>query len=115
MEERKRTLKKIPHRETGPGPTRQLLEYLAGEVGGVVFGSARFEPGQRLPASGTGSHAGDEVSYIISGRLRGESGGEPFEIAAGEMSLIPAGEEHWAQAGPEPVEIIYVMVGRREA
>lgn len=103
-------MKKIPHRVTGPGPTMQLLEFVRGEVGSVVFGSARFEAGQRLPATGTGSHTGDEVSYIISGSLSGESGGVAFEIGAGDLTIIPAGEEHWAVAGPEPVELIYVMI-----
>lgn len=105
-------LKKIDFAVTGPEPTKLLLEFANGEVRSVVFGSARFEPGQRLPEAGVGSHTGDEISYIISGRLTGESGGEPFEISAGEMSVIPAGEEHWAQAGPEPVELIYVLVER---
>lgn len=103
-------MKKIPYRVTGPAPTKRLLEFLGEEVGSVTFGSARFEPGQRLPASGTGSHSGDEVSYIISGNLSGESGGVPFEIGAGDLTIIPAGEEHWAVAGPEPVELIYVMI-----
>ncbi len=108
-------MKKLDHTIAGDGPTKQLLAFANGEVGSVVFGSARFEPGQRLPAHGTGSHTGDEVSYIISGHLTGESGGVPFEIGAGEMSIIPAGEEHWSVAGPEPVTLVYVLVERRGA
>lgn len=103
-------MKKIAHKITGPNPTLRLLDFAEGEVGAVTFGSARFEAGQRLPAEGTGSHSGDEVSYIISGSLTGESGGVPFEIGGGDLTIIPAGEEHWAVAGDAPVELIYVMI-----
>lgn len=106
-------MKVIPYRVSGPAPTRQLLEFAEGQVGSVTFGSARFEPGQRLPAEASGSHAGDEVSYIISGQLSGESGGEAFSIGAGDLTIIPAGEPHWAVAGPEPVELIYVMIEKK--
>lgn len=104
-------MKKLDFSVTGPEPVRTLLEYAGAAAGRVTVGTARFRPHERLPAEGTGSHEGDEISYIISGSLTGESGGRPFRVGAGDLTLIPAGEEHWAVAGPEPVEIIFVMVG----
>jgi quercetin dioxygenase-like cupin family protein len=103
-------MKKIPFRVPGPEPTLKLLDFTRGQVGSVIIGSARFEAGQRLPAEGFSQHSGDEVSYIISGQLSGESGGVPFSIAGGDLTIIPADELHWAVAGDEPVELIYVMI-----
>jgi quercetin dioxygenase-like cupin family protein len=89
---------------------RVLFDYSAGSTRVLKIGSVRFEPGQRLPVEGTGSHLEDELSYIIAGSLEGESGGEAFSIGGGHLTLIPAGEEHWAVAGPEGADLIYVMV-----
>lgn len=89
---------------------RVLFDHADGKVAALKIGSVRFEPGQRLPESGTGSHAEDELSFIISGSLSGESGGEPFSIGGGDLTLIPAGEEHWAVAGPDGADILYVML-----
>lgn len=93
---------------------RVLFDYSDVSTRVVKIGSVRFEPGQRLPVQGTGSHAEDELSYIISGSLSGESGGEAFSIGGGDLTLIPAGEEHWAEAGPDGADILYVMIEARQ-
>lgn len=74
-------------------------------------GSVRLAPGQRVPAEGTSVHAADEVSYIVAGSLTGVCGGEPFATVAGEVSVIAAGEEHWAVAGPDGAEIFWCWYG----
>ena len=74
-------------------------------------GSVRLEPGQRVPAEGVSVHAADEVSYIVAGSLTGVCGGAEFATVAGEVSLIPAGEEHWAVAGPDGAEIFWCWYG----
>lgn len=74
-------------------------------------GSVRLAPGQRVPAEGWSVHAADEVSYIVAGSLTGECGGEPFATVAGEVSLITAGEEHWAVAGAGGAEIFWCWYG----
>ena len=89
---------------------RVLFDYADGSVAAVKIGSVRFGPGQRLPETGTGAHKEDELSFIISGSLTGESGGEPFSIGSGDLTLIPAGEEHWAVAGDDGADILYVML-----
>lgn len=80
---------------------------------GAAFraGSVRLAPGQRVPAEGWSVHAADEVSYIVSGSLTGMCGGDEFATVAGEVSVIPAGEEHWAVAGPEGAEIFWCWYG----
>src|SRR5690606_15495289 len=84
------------------GPTRGAL---------LRVGSVRLAPGQRVPDEGVSVHSADEVSYIVSGSLSGVCGGEEFEKVAGEVSLIPAGEEHWAEAGPNGAEIFWCWYG----
>ena len=74
-------------------------------------GSVRLAPGQRVPVEGLSVHGADEVSYIVAGSLTGVCGGEEFATAAGEVSLIPAGEEHWAVAGPDGAEIFWCWYG----
>lgn len=92
---------------------RVLFDYTDGNTKVLKIGSVRFESGQRLPVEGTGSHLEDELSYIISGSLSGESGGQAFSIGGGDLTIIPAGEEHWAVAGPDGADLIYVMVEAR--
>lgn len=57
----------------------------------VTMGYAVFPPGTVVPPA---SHAADEYSYIISGRVKCESNGTLNEMCAGEASYIPAGEVH---------------------
>ncbi|WJY26327.1 cupin domain-containing protein [Sporosarcina trichiuri] len=77
----------------------------------VKFGFVSIPAGERLPAEGTTFHEEHEYSYIIKGSLSGESGGNPFEIRAGEASLIPAGEAHWCRNdGDEPVELVFSLI-----
>ncbi len=77
----------------------------------INFGVTKVEPGERLPAEGYTHHEEHEYSFILSGQLTGESGGEDFIIGTGELSYIPAGEDHYCQNnGKENVEIFFVMV-----
>jgi len=84
-----------------------------GRMPGPAFraGSVRLAPGQRVPAEGVSVHTADEVSYIVAGSLTGVCGGEEFATVAGEVSLIPAGEEHWAVAGPGGAAIFWCWYG----
>ncbi|MBX3142626.1 MAG: cupin domain-containing protein [Trueperaceae bacterium] len=88
-----------------------LLELGAPPAPGFRAGSVRLAPGQRVPAEGLSVHAADEVSYVVAGSLSGVCGGEEFKTFAGEVSLIPAGEEHWAVAGPDGAEIFWCWYG----
>lgn len=77
----------------------------------VKFGYVSVPAGERLPIEGTNAHEEQEYSYMLKGTLRGESGGDPYEISAGEASFIPAGEQHWCiNEGDEPVELIFALV-----
>ena len=72
-------------------------------------GVLEYERGERLPVSGLASHDEDEIAFVLSGVLKGFSGGLPFTAGAGETMFIPAGEAHWAIV-LERARIVYVLV-----
>lgn len=74
-------------------------------------GQLFFPAGTRLPLEGVSVHAQDEVSFILSGRLRAFSGDGEYTLVAGDTTLIPAGEEHWAEV-LEDVTLCYVLLER---
>lgn len=77
----------------------------------VEFGFVTIPAGERLPVEGTTFHEEHEYSFIVQGALSGESGGESFQIKAGEASYIPAGEAHWCvNEGDSPCELVFALV-----
>lgn len=92
-------------------PVRTLLDLPEHERAALRVGHVRLKAGQRVPAEGTSRHALDEVSLIVAGSLTAESGGESFAVETGEVTWIPAGEEHVAVAGPGGAEIFWVWFG----
>lgn len=95
----------------GAPAVHTLLELASREAAGLRVGSVRLAPGQRVPAEGESVHGVAELSLIVTGTLHGESGGTPFAIGAGEVTLIPQGEPHWAVAGPDGADILWVWFG----
>jgi quercetin dioxygenase-like cupin family protein len=52
---------------------------------------------------------------MLSGRARFTVGGEETEVGPGDVLLIPAGVEHWAQTlGDEPALDLSVFSPRRD-
>ncbi|MFB7142312.1 MULTISPECIES: cupin domain-containing protein [unclassified Bacillus (in: firmicutes)] len=83
------------------------------EGGKTQFGTVLVPPKARIPISGFGSHNQDEYSIVIKGSIYTESAGESFHLTAGDATLIPAGEEHWAiNDSDEDCEIVWVLVER---
>ena len=76
-----------------------------------ITGILEFAAGTRLPLEGVSVHDQDEVSFILSGKLNAVSGGESATLQAGDISFIPAGEQHWAQV-LEDTRIAYVLIPR---
>ncbi len=89
------------------GSSAQTFKDLPASVGALSFAA-----GARLPESGSSVHDQDEISFILSGVLRAESGGERFTLRAGDVTLIPAGEAHWAEV-VEDVTLCYVLLEPR--
>lgn len=97
--------------DAGSVGVQTLLDLAPTRGAALRVGSVRLAPGQRVPGEGVSVHSADEVSYIVTGSLTGVCSGAEFETVAGEVSLIPAGEEHWAEAGPDGAEIFWCWYG----
>jgi quercetin dioxygenase-like cupin family protein len=61
-----------------------------------------LEGGAHLPLH---SHPHEQLTYLLSGRLRLVVGGVPHELAAGDALLIPGGVPHEADVLEEAVAL----------
>lgn len=78
------------------------------------IGMARIERGSWVLREGHSRHDQPEVSVVLEGELEIESGGQPHRVIAGDVSLVPAGEEHRARA-VEDTELIWFWFGETPA
>ncbi|MGE5702902.1 MAG: cupin domain-containing protein [Clostridia bacterium] len=101
--------------ENRPNATLKTLFSEDAIAGGIVkFGTIVIPPKSRVPMEGEGAHDEDEYSIVLKGSIVTESGGKEYVVSAGEATLIPAGESHWAyNAGDEDCEIVWVLVKRQ--
>lgn len=90
-----------------------LLELKPEQWASLKMGTVRLNKGEWVPVEGYSKHKQHELSVILSGRLEVECAGEQFMLQAGEVSLIPAEEEHRARA-TEDAELIWFWFGRAE-
>ncbi|MEE9284664.1 MAG: cupin domain-containing protein [Dehalococcoidia bacterium] len=61
----------------------------------VMLGRLFIPKGAKVPAH---RHENEQISHILSGRLRFVMGGETIVVGAGETLVIPANVEHSAEA-----------------
>lgn len=97
---------------SAPGPIGLVFEHLSGE-GSTLTGTARLRRGQQVPLSGESVHPADEYSYVLSGRVEIEIGGQVRLGGPGTFMLIPAGEGHVTRA-LEDAEVLWWWVGSPE-
>ena len=78
----------------------------------ALCGVLEFAAGTRLPLEGTSVHDQDEISFILSGKLEAYSGSDTLTLQAGDISFIPALEQHWAMV-LENTRLAYVLIPRK--
>ncbi|MGV0036693.1 MAG: cupin domain-containing protein [Candidatus Azotimanducaceae bacterium WSBS_2022_MAG_OTU7] len=66
--------------------------------GQLEFGSGFFSAGTRSPESGFHVRDVDEYSLVLDGEFTVWSGGKEYNVKAGEIIAVPAGEENAAEA-----------------
>ena len=91
----------------------ELLTLITGEAATLrstpaQVGRLHFPAGTVLPLT---RHEQDELSFIHSGVLRAVCGGQAVTLRGGDVSFIPAGEEHEAEV-LEDVTLSYVLLVR---
>jgi ethanolamine utilization protein EutQ (cupin superfamily) len=99
---------------TQAGPIGLVFEHLASaenSAGSTLVGTARMRRGQQVPLAGASTHPADEYSYVLSGQVEIEIGGQVHLAGPGTFMLIPAGECHVTRA-VEDAEVLWWWVGR---
>lgn len=98
--------------EVWPDSREEPLALLDSDDPAVEAGSYVIEPGERVPETGTTSHAGDELSVILSGEIDLICEGERRTVSPDSLTVIPAGTPHYSEnTGDEPVRLVYVVLG----
>lgn len=62
----------------------------------VEVGTARLRAGERVPLEGTSSHAGIEISYVLSGVVDVVNTSGTQRISAGDLVIVPKSEWHYS-------------------
>lgn len=104
---------KVPELEPVGLPLYQLRKmfHLTGEFQDVTLSLISIEPGQRVPAQGSGCHDADEYSYFLDGEVYSVSGDDVGMVGKGSATLIPRGEQHWCEnRSDKPCTLICMMV-----
>jgi quercetin dioxygenase-like cupin family protein len=90
-----------------PGVTRQVF---SGD--GATLAFTTLAPGH---APNPHAHPYEQIVYMLAGRVRFTVGDEVAEVGPGELLVIPAGVEHWAETiGDEPAVDLSVFTPRRD-
>jgi transcriptional regulator with XRE-family HTH domain len=89
----------------------------AGSYPGVEFLHVEYQPGGRSTGDGTFMrHAGQELGYLLSGRLRVDVGFDSHELGPGDSISFPATTPHRLRNdGPEPARAVWCILGRHTA
>jgi quercetin dioxygenase-like cupin family protein len=98
----------VPTETVFPGIERQTLQ---GERQTLV--RYVYQPGAVFP---THQHPEEQVTVVISGRIRFDVAGETVELGSGEAAVIPANVPHGAVVvGSDVVETFNSLSPRRTA
>lgn len=75
-------------------------------------GKAIMKPGARIPEEGTTSHNGEEISYVVRGRVSIHTDdGQINGLVRGDMSVLPKSKAHWSvNDGDTECELFWVLV-----
>ena len=86
----------------------------AGSYPGVEFLHVEYRPGACSSSDGTFMrHAGQELGYLLSGRLNVDVGFDSYELGPGDSISFPATTPHRLRNdGPEPARAVWCILGR---
>jgi transcriptional regulator with XRE-family HTH domain len=86
----------------------------AGSLPGVEFLHVTYAPGARSSKEGAFMrHAGQELGYVLSGRLLVDVGFDSYEMVPGDSISFPATTPHrLSNQGSEPTHVIWCVLGR---
>lgn len=80
----------------------------------VVLGTGYFKAGQIMPPVGFSQYPMREISIILEGSIRTESGGKTIVLKAGDMVTIPPNQMQMSHF-LEDTKLVYLFFGDRGA
>lgn len=63
----------------------------------------RYGEGREITNDRENTHKGDQIIYIIDGKVTARVSGKEQELKAGDLLMIPAGAPHTLRTGSEPM------------
>ncbi len=86
-----------------------IREILVGDI--LQSGIARIKPKQRLPSAGFSKHEeSDELSIVLSGKLKFCTDTEELILEHGSLLLNPKGTPHFVEnIGNEEARVLWVL------
>lgn len=76
----------------------------------VVLGTGCFKAGQIMPPEGFSQYPMREISIILEGSIRTESGGKTIVLKAGDMVTIPPNQKQVSHF-LEDTRLVYLFFG----
>lgn len=81
-----------------PQQVLSLLEFPPEQQASLKMGTVQLAKGDWVPREGYSKHTQHELSFILQGELEVESSAEHVSMGAGDVIVIPAGQEHRSRA-----------------
>lgn len=81
-----------------PEQVLSLLELPPEQRAILKMGTVQLSKGEWVPPEGYSKHAQHEISFILQGEIEVESAAAHVSMGAGDVIVIPAGEEHRSRA-----------------
>lgn len=78
----------------------------------LVGGTGHFKAGQVMPSAGFSQYPMREISFILEGSIRTESGGKTVVLHAGDMVSIPPNQKQISHF-LEDTKLVYFFFGNR--
>ena len=94
-------------------PLLEHLRFFDSAANTIAIGTGRFSAGQVMPATGHSQYPMREISIVIEGSLRTESGGITLVLKAGDLVTIPPNQKQVSYF-LEDTKLVYVFFGHSE-
>lgn len=98
--------------EGSSGPLIEHLCFTDPRADAVVLGTGCFKAGQTMPATGHSQYPMREISIILEGSIRTESGGKTVVLRAGDVVTIPPNQKQVSHF-IEDTKLVYLFFGAR--
>ena len=93
-------------------PLTEHLRFVDPAANTIAVGTGRFSAGQVMPSIGHSQYPMREISFVLEGSIRTESGGKVVILKAGDLVTIPPDQKQVSHV-LEDTKLISIFFGRR--